>query len=54
MIYESIHKSEFTKYIQPSYQTKATVFILKKYLSEEVREEADTIEELNKLFSRLD
>ena len=47
-------KSEFTKYIQPSYKTEETVFVLKMYLSEKVREEVENIEGLDELWSRLD
>ena len=46
-------KSEFTKYIQPSYKTEEAVFVLKTYLSEKMREELKNIEELDELWSRL-
>ena len=42
-------KSEFTKYIQPSYKTEEAVFVLKTYLSEKMREELKNIEELDEL-----
>ena len=47
-------KSEFTKYIQPSYKEEEAVFVLKSYLSEKVQEEVYNIDVLEEVWSRLD
>ena len=47
-------KHDFLKHIQPLYKEEQAAFVLKSYLSIEVREEVDNLDELVDVWARLD
>lgn len=47
-------KSDFVKYILPAYKTDQAAFVLKSYLDDNVKEQVESLDDINEIWVRLD
>ncbi|XP_057294660.1 uncharacterized protein LOC130623195 [Hydractinia symbiolongicarpus] len=47
-------KSDFVKYILPAYKTDQAAFVLKSYLNDNVKEQVESLDDINEIWARLD